>query len=112
PLSSRRFPAYRWNTDQFVVVGQAPLTTWRRSWRSRRLAAQGAARQKALLDFDSALARDFSRKIPHTSDHLVVSQNLLPHLWRNGDLGGRTFDVLMTRLPMAELEKTLDAAAK
>jgi hypothetical protein len=76
------------------------------------LAAQGAARQKALLEFDRALALDFSRKIPHIADHLVVSQNLLPHLWRNGDLGGRTFDVLMTRLPMAELEKTLDAAAK
>jgi hypothetical protein len=64
-----------------------------------------------LFDFDRALALDFSSKIPHTADHLVVSQNLLPHLWRNGDLGGHTFDVLMTRLPIAELEKTLDVAA-
>ena len=42
--------------------------------------------------------------------HVVVSQNLLPFLWRDGQLGGRTFDVLMTRLPMAVLQRTLDLA--
>ena len=103
---------YHWTRDGFASVQHAPLTTLRRSLKSRRLAAQGAERQRALLDFDRALAHDFSRKIPHVADHLVVSQNLLPHLWRNGDLGGRTFDVLMTRLPIAQLEETLDTAAK
>jgi len=111
-LSSKRFPAYRWNTEKFAGVFQSPLTTLLRSWRSRRLAAQGAARQRALLEFDRALALEFASKVPHIADHLVVSQNLLPHLWRNGDLGGRTFDVLMTRLPIAELESVLDTAAK
>ncbi len=112
PLSSKRFRAYCWSTEKFAGVFQSPLTTLRRSWLSRRLAAQGAARQRALLEFDRALALDFARRIPHVADHLVVSQNLLPHLWRNGDLGGRTFDVLMTRLPIVELEKVLDTAAK
>ena len=42
--------------------------------------------------------------------HIVVQQNLLPYLWQNGDLGGRTFDVLMNALPMDELQKRLDLA--
>ena len=33
--------------------------------------------------------------------HVTLTQNLLPFLWRSGVLGGRTFDVLMTRLPLA-----------
>src|SRR5207248_1780830 len=40
-----------------------------------------------------------------------VSQSLLPYLWRAGHLGGRRVSVLMTRLPMAELQARLDAAA-
>jgi glycosyltransferase involved in cell wall biosynthesis len=40
----------------------------------------------------------------------VVSLNLLPFLWRQGVLGGRTFDVLMTRQPLAELQSALDLA--
>lgn len=50
---------------------------------------------------DAELARIYARRIPYTATHLVVSQNLLPHLWREGALAGRTFDVLMTRLPLA-----------
>jgi hypothetical protein len=75
------------------------------------MAAQGAARQLALLKFDEALAQRFARRLPPEATHLVISQNLLPFLWRDGVLGGRTFDVLMTRLPIADLEKTLDRAA-
>jgi hypothetical protein len=112
PMASNRLPAYQWTRDGFASVQHTPLTTLWRSWKSRRLSAQGAERQRALLEFDRALAENFSRKISHLADHVVVSQNLLPHLWRNGDLSGRTFDVLMTRLPIAELEKVLDTAAK
>ena len=78
--------------------------------RLRRLAAQGAARQSALLRFDAALALHYARSILPGATHLVVSQNLLPFLWRTGVLGGRTFDVLMTRLPVSELQRTLDRA--
>jgi glycosyltransferase involved in cell wall biosynthesis len=34
----------------------------------------------------------------------------LPHLWGDGWLGGRTFDVLADRLPIAEIELLLDRA--
>jgi hypothetical protein len=113
PLDGTRFhlKSYRWDARGFTQVRQAPVETLRRSWASRRLAAQGAARQQALLRFDEALASRYRRKLPPAAAHLVVSQNLLPFLWRNGDLGGRTFDVLMTRLPLSALQATLDRAS-
>jgi hypothetical protein len=43
--------------------------------------------------------------------HVVVQQNLLPYLWKGGHLGGRTFDVLMTAMPMEEIQRQLDKAA-
>ncbi|MEM7011703.1 MAG: VanW family protein [Verrucomicrobiota bacterium] len=103
---------YRWSTQGFANVRQAPVFVAKRSIISRRLAAQGAARQRALLKLDEELAVSYARRIPFDTTHLVVSQNLLPFLWRLGALGGRTFDVLMTRLPLAELQSTLDHAAK
>ncbi len=42
---------------------------------------------------------------------LCVAQSLLPFLWQMGVLGGRRVTVLMTRLPMAELQTRLDHAA-
>src|SRR5690606_16115584 len=38
------------------------------------------------------------------------SQNLLPFVFETGVLGGRTFDVLMTRLPVEKLHRRLDEA--
>jgi hypothetical protein len=44
---------------------------------------------------------------------VVVAQSLLPYLWRDGHLGGRRFSVLMTRMPMEEIQRRLnDAAAR
>ncbi len=113
PLDRRRWHAgpYLWNTRGFASVKSAPLFVLRRSLLSRRLASQGAARQRALLKMDEELARIYNRRIPYTAVHLVVSQNLLPFLWKTGALAGRTFDVLMTRLPLAELQRQLDRAA-
>jgi hypothetical protein len=112
PVAPGIAPAqYLWSSEGFRKVHAAPLATLRRSLISRRLAAQGAERQRMLLKLDHALAAVFVRNIPFTCDHVVVSQNLLPQLWRSGVLGGRTFDVLMTRSPIAHLERVLDEAA-
>ncbi len=111
PIRGARFPSYRWTISGFAKVRQAPLVTAWRSVKSRRLAAQGAERQQALLRMGERLADRYRRGLPLDALHVVVSQDLLAHLWRCGALGGRTFDVLMTRLPISVLESTLDRAA-
>ncbi|HET6407128.1 MAG TPA: VanW family protein, partial [Chthoniobacteraceae bacterium] len=113
PLHSERWGIgpYRWSSAGFARVAECPLFVARRSWKSRRLAAQGSARQRTLLALDEELALSFARRLSPLAHHVVVSQNLLPFLWRNGVLGGRTFDVLITRLPLGDLESVLDRAA-
>lgn len=62
------------------------------------------------LQLDKKIAIAAARQIPIDSTHLVISQNLLPFLLKTGALGGRTFDVLMTRLPFEKLHERLDNA--
>ena len=112
PLDGRRYRRtnYAWTTGGFGRVNQSKYVTAVRSIRSRRLATQGAARQKNLLAMYERLAESYARDLRFDVLHVVVQQNLLPFLWRSGHLRGRTFDVLMTALPMAELQSRLDAA--
>jgi len=114
PIDGARFRKenYAWNTNGFGAVRQSPLRTVLRSFKSRRLAAQGAARQRNLLSMYEHLAGSYARRLKFDALHIVVQQDLLPFLWKGGHLGGRTFDVLMTALPMSELQRTLDEAAK
>lgn len=72
-------------------------------WRGRPIPQ---ARQRGL----ELLAQDIERRLRPDDVDLVVSQGLLPYLWRNGVLGGRRFDVLMTALPMTWIQQRLDAA--
>jgi hypothetical protein len=68
-------------------------------------------RQKFLLAAQQRLAENLARRLDPQARHLVISQTLLPHLWQAGHLGGRTFDVLVNRWPLAELQARLDTAA-
>jgi hypothetical protein len=112
PLDGKRFKKanYAWSTEGFAKTKQSFFVTAWRSYQSRRLAAQGAARQKSLLAMSEKLAESYAKQLTYDMTHLVVSQNLLPFLWRAGHLGGRTFDVLMNALPMAKLQERLDFA--
>lgn len=113
PLDGKRFkkPNYAWTNTGFAKVRASTLATLLRAWKSRRLADQGARRQRALLESAERLARSYARRLPPEATHLVVAQTLLPYLWRDGHLKGRSFDVLMTALPMGALQQRLDAAA-
>ncbi len=113
PLDGRRFKKanYAWETSGFKEVRQSFYVTAVRSYRSRKLAAQGASRQQNLLDMYRALAESYARRLSYDCLHVTVQQNLLPFLWRGGHLGGRTFDVLMSAPPMSEIQKRLDFAA-
>ncbi|MEO6588547.1 MAG: VanW family protein [Pyrinomonadaceae bacterium] len=112
PLDGKRFKKanYAWNTAGFSKVKQSFFITAIRSYESRKLAAQGATRQKNLLAMYERLAENYAENLRHDVLHIIVHQNLLPFLWKNGILGGRTFDVLMNNLPMREIQKRLDFA--
>ncbi|HKP67914.1 MAG TPA: VanW family protein [Pyrinomonadaceae bacterium] len=112
PLDGRRFRKenYAWTTRGFSAVRQSLAVTARRSYTSRKLAQQGAARQLNLLRMYEQLADSYARHLTYDVTHVVVQQNLLPFLWKKGHLGGRTFDVLMSSLPMHEIQKRLDTA--
>jgi hypothetical protein len=113
PLDGHRWkkPNYAWAPPSGTQVYHATWQTLRRSWQQRRLPGQGAVRQKFLLKAQRELAENFARRLDPQARHLVISQTLLPHLWRAGHLGGRTFDVLVNRWPLAELQSRLDTAA-
>ncbi|WP_088892097.1 VanW family protein [Leptolyngbya ohadii] len=101
---------YAWNTAGFSQIKQAYSVTLQRSIASRRLATQGASRQQILLKYDRQLANFYAAQLSSKILHCVVMQNLLPFLWQDGHLGGRSFDVLMTRLPLFVLQERLDRA--
>ncbi len=113
PLDGKRFRKanYAWTTKEFERVEQKLLITLKRSYKSRKLAAQSAARQKNLLAMHRKLAESYAKSLRYDQTHLIIQQNLLPFLWRSGALGGRTFDVLMAALPMKNLQENLDFAA-
>ncbi len=112
PLDGRRWrkPNYGWTVAGFKQVQTAYRQTLSRSLAARSLPTQGQARQERLLVYDQHLANFYAQRMPHDLLHWVVTQPLLPFLWREGWLGGRSFDVLMTRLPLATLQARLDAA--
>lgn len=103
---------YAWTCGGFAAAKAQPAQTLIRSFRMRRIGPQGARRQTAILRSSADMARSMAAKLPAIVDHLVVDQTLLPELWKSGVLGGRTFDVLMHRLPMRVLQARLDDVAQ
>lgn len=100
---------YRW---PIYCRHVAPAATARRHWAMRRAStAGGAVRQRAYLKHDRLVARRLARHIDYRARHLVVAQSWLPWLDEAGVLGGRSFDVVMSRYPFAEIHRLLDQAA-
>jgi hypothetical protein len=82
-------------------------------WRAIRMrtARSVPSRVQAQLAGSQHIAEAMADDLPFDATHIVVAQSLLPFLWKSGALGGRTFDVLMTRMPLARLHRRLDAAS-
>jgi hypothetical protein len=112
PLNGARWhlARYRWETKGFARVGAASVATARRALAIRRSPAQGAVRRAAELAGAERIATVLSRLLTADVKKVCVAQSLLPFLWREGHLAGREVRVLMTRLPMAELQARLDRA--
>ena len=111
PFADALAPArYRWTAKTFRRRGSATLEAIARMRAIRPNHPTNAERRQAELDGAAKIARRLARVAGPEAERLVVAQSLLPFLWRDGELGGRQFDVLMTRPPIATLQARLDAA--
>jgi hypothetical protein len=100
---------YRWPGP---VRHRAPFATLRRHLAMRRVAkASGGVRQRTYFEHDRAVAHALARAIDYRAEHLVVAQAFLLGLDEAGALGGRSYDVVMSRYPIAEIHAKLDAVA-
>lgn len=104
----RKKSRYAWNTEGSRFIHEHLAYSIYRGIISRRLSNQGRKRQIALLKLNTQLAKSYARKLPTTALHLVIQQNLLVPLQRLGVLGGRTYDVLMTQMPINRIEAALN----
>jgi hypothetical protein len=107
--SSRfKIPRYTWQAGKkfhsFSVVAL------RRALALRIAASKKKNIPSVYMDYDGRIVNSIKKAIPVECTHVVIAQNLLPFAWQQGLLGGRTFDVLMTRLPMEILQQKLDEA--
>jgi hypothetical protein len=101
---------HRWTSREFAMVRTATGASLMRAIAARRLQADGPARLAAQFAAAGRIASRLSGVLDPDVTHVCVAQSLLPFLWREGHLGGRSFSVLMNRLPMLTLEARLDAA--
>ena len=99
----------RWPREGFGGVFEARWQGATRSLGWRLTPPQGAARRSADAASTAAIARALARRLGPDVTELTVAQSLLPQLWRDGALGGRSMRVLMTRLPISTLQARLDA---
>lgn len=109
----RRRKNYRWTclgTPGLHYKEHRWLTLYR-SLASRLLPAQGGIRQQKLLGMNAAFAKAYVRQIATKARHIVLPVTLLADVWKLGALGGRSYDVLMTRAPLQMLHDSLDHAA-
>lgn len=81
---------------------------WQRLWARHA----GGRRQASLIDGQRWLALAFAARLKPEHTQLVVEQALLPHLQLAGALDGRCVTVLASALPMAVIERRLDAACQ
>jgi hypothetical protein len=77
-----------------------------------RRARSAPERNTALFRCNRDLARALCRTLSPDIERVVIAQSLLPFVWRSGALGGREFDVLMTRPPLEMLHQRLDEALR
>ena len=108
-LPSRRIGKAAAGWPVIAAEHSADLVALRRSLALRGM-GPSTPRARVLLDSDARLAAAYARKLGATHTHLVIAQPLLPHLWRMGALQGRSFEVLLDRLPIDAMHRVLDTA--
>ncbi len=113
PLKKNKFlpsSRYSWSALHSSHTSQSLFQGIYRAYKLRTVSKSKNNVFELMLQLDKKIATAATKKISIDSTHLVISQNLLPFIFETGALGGRTFDVLMTRLPFAKLHQRLDYA--
>jgi hypothetical protein len=108
-LATRRFGTSARTWPSLGGERTADLAALHRSFALRTAPAR-TPRAGLLLAADARFAAAHARRISPDHTHLIVAQALLPHLWLSGALQGRSFEVLLDRLPMETLHHVLDEA--
>ncbi|WP_253278309.1 VanW family protein [Variovorax paradoxus] len=111
----RSRPAAGWHREAVADGGSISSPWWaslRRAVWQRLWARHAGKRQGSLIDGQRWLALAFAARLEPEHTQLVIVQALLPHLQQAGALDGRRVTVLASALPMAEIERRLDAAAR
>ena len=93
-------------------IVHAVTASLRRAYWLRRWARHAGRRQSSVLDGQRWLAAAYAQHLRPQHTHLLIDQGLLPWLQQAGVLGGRSYDVLATALPMGELQQRLDRACR
>ena len=105
-----------WHREAVADGAAAVQSPWwaslRRAMWQRLWARHAGRRQGSLIDGQRWLALAFAARLKPEHTQLVIDQALLPHLQQLGALDGRRVTVLASALPMAEIERRLDAAAQ
>jgi hypothetical protein len=112
PLDGNRWgkPRYAWPTEGFEPPITATASSLFHALCARQATGNGQ-RVAAQLRRCASVARRLSLTLTADATEVCVAQSLLPFLWRMGVLGGRRVTVLMTRMPMAQLQARLDRVA-
>ena len=113
PFAGGRFGLgrYDWTIDGFERPTNASVAALRRTLALRSAGRNGSRARRAELASAEDLAKALARLLTPDVTAVTVAQSYLPFLWRDGCLGGREVSVLMTRLPMAEIQTRLDVAS-
>jgi hypothetical protein len=101
-------PRYQWTQNGFARITAATVPTLVSSLQTRLGKHRGAAPVEIQVHRSNELAEFYGRRLHPSITHLYIAQSLLPGLWKRGDLGGRSFSVLISRLPLAVMHKKLD----
>ena len=109
-----RMARFAWKLETGKPLSTAPDLALRQSFALRALTRKHApASEVRALQMEQAAqmaGRLAKIALPYDVPHVTVAQVYLPALWESGVLGGRTFDVLMTGLPLSHLHARLDTS--
>ncbi len=109
--SRRGFSRYSWDLEGAEIV-EFPLAFGLRAATARVYSKQGPEMRAAQMRMDAFLATSMARMLPPTVTELIVGQHLLPHLHKQGALGGRKVEVFATRQSLARIQERLDLASQ